>query len=214
MGFEHLYDFLQEDVNFDELLKPLLPYIDKNEEVLDAGCGSGHILTNLASKGYRMVGVDINSHMLSLAKQRLEELNINADLYEHDLKKPLPRQFKTIIALLDVFHYFMGIKTIAKNMYNGLTPNGTLILDLYHSPVNEIETENDDYFMYTWKVETKGTKIRHDIKVYNGEFEGEYKVSQYYYPVSYYVDTLKEVGFKVSKINGFDDRKVYLICRK
>lgn len=214
MGFENLYDFLQEDVNFDELLKPLLPYIDKENEVLDAGCGSGHILSSLASKGYKVVGVDINSHMLSLAQARLEDLNLKAELYEHDLKQPLPRKFKTIIALLDVFHYFMGIKKVAQNMYHGLTSDGTLILDLYHSPVNEEETENDDYFMYTWKVETKNTKIKHEINVLNGEFKGNYKVSQYYYPLNYYMDTLKEVGFKVSKINGFDDRKVYLICRK
>lgn len=214
MGFENLYDFLQEDVNFDELLKPLLPYIKKEYPILDAGCGSGHILANLVSKGYDVTGVDINSSMLSMAKSRLDDLNLTAPLYEHDLKKPLGQKFKTIIALLDVFHYFKGIKTVAKNMYNALEIDGVFILDLYHSPVNEVESENDDYFMYNWKVETKDNRIKHTINVLNGRFIGDYEVNQFYYPIEYYVNTLKEVGFKVSKITGFDDRKIYLICRK
>src|SRR5690606_40046517 len=62
--------------------------ISKDKLILDAGCGSGYILSMLALDGYEIEGIDNNQMMLDLAKDRLESLNLNVNLINHDLRKP------------------------------------------------------------------------------------------------------------------------------
>ena len=49
-------------------LTPIIPYLNVNDVVIDAGCGTGHILTFLAKRGFHMIGLDYDESMLSLAK--------------------------------------------------------------------------------------------------------------------------------------------------
>lgn len=214
MNFESFYDLLQKDVNYRALLKPLLPYLNKSKTILDAGCGSGYILTYLAKAGYQITGLDISSSMLALAKEKLDENKLNNHLYQHDLRKPLYTKFDQIICLLDVLHYFKGIKMVIKNLYNALESNGILILDLYRGIVNEEESDRYADFDYFWKVTTKNQMIYHEVKViYKNEII-DYQVKQHLYPVSYYQKILEDVGFKITFLDGFDDRKIYLVCKK
>src|SRR5690606_20606605 len=205
---------LQQDVNYEKLLKPILKYLDKEKLTLDAGCGSGYILSMLASKGYLIEGLDNNQEMLDLAKQRLEELNLNVLLINHDLRKPLPKKYDQIISLLDVTHYFMGVKNLFKIYFNALTAGGTLILDLYKSPVNEEESGIYDDLKYTWKVRTTVSQIIHKIDVEYLDETYNFRVRQFYKPLNIYLETIKEIGFKVKTIQSFDDRKVFVICQK
>ena len=214
MTFEHVYDILQQDVNYKKLLKPILKYLSKDKLILDAGCGSGYILSMLALDGYEIEGIDNNQMMLDLAKDRLESLNLNVNLINHDLRKPLPNKYDQIISLLDVSHYFMGVKNLYHNYFKALNPGGRLILDLYKAKVNEDESGSYDDLSYRWKVRTSKTQIIHKIDVEYLNEKSSFKVRQYYKPLDEYLNTLKEVGFKVKTISSFDDRKVFVICQK
>ncbi len=214
MNFESFYDYFQMDVDYDSLLKPLLPYLKKDQVILDAGCGSGYITTYLAKNGYQMIGIDKNQEMLVLAKEKLSDENLQADLFVHDLNYSLKQKFDQIICLLDVFHYFKGVKRLIKNLYNGLNDDGRLILDLYKGPVNEQESDTFTDLSYDWKVSTKNEVITHEVIVHYYDEIHKYKVKQYYHPVSYYTNLLTDVGFKVDFVDGFDDRKAYLVCTK
>ncbi len=214
MNFETVYDILQKDVNYQALLKPLLPYLKKDKTILDAGCGSGYILTYLAKAGYQVTGLDINPNMLALAKQKLDDNKLSNHLYQHDLRKPLHTKFDQIICLLDVLHYFKGVKKVIKNLYDGLNTLGTLIIDLYRDKVNEVESDRYADFDYYWQAATKNQMIYHQLNIINARGQYNYQIKQYLYPVSYYENILKEVGFKVTFLDGFDDRKIYLVCKK
>ncbi len=48
--------------------------------VLDLGCGSGRHLTYLASKGFRVSGIDSSETALSYARESLEEQKLTAEL--------------------------------------------------------------------------------------------------------------------------------------
>jgi len=47
--------------------------INDGWKVLDIGCGTGAMTLRAAQRGARVVGIDVNSQMLEIARQRLEE---------------------------------------------------------------------------------------------------------------------------------------------
>ncbi|MBN3490584.1 class I SAM-dependent methyltransferase [Acholeplasma equirhinis] len=214
MTFEQVYDILQQDVNYPKLLKPILKYLDKSKTTLDAGCGSGYILKYLVSQGYPMVGLDINKDMLKLAQEKLEKENLSCELIKHDIRKKIPRKFDQIISLLDVSHYFMGVKKVFHNYYQALNPNGILILDLYRLPIFEEEEGIYQGLSYHWEVYTTKAQIVHELEVSKDGLTQKFKVKQWYNEIEYYEAILLSLGFKVKIIKSFDDRKVFLICKK
>lgn len=214
MNFSKIYDYLQQDIDLDQLLAPILPLLDINQVLIDAGCGSGHILTYLAQKGFKVVGLDNDPSMLVLAQQKIFENELNAQLYEHDLREPLHIKAYQIISLLDVTHYFKGVKKLFHNYYQALISGGVLIIDLYKAPINEHEVGQSDELHYDWKVSTSKHQIKHELTVLADGHENHYNLSQYYYSLNYYHLTLEDIGFKVEMMDSYDDRKIYFICRK
>jgi cyclopropane fatty-acyl-phospholipid synthase-like methyltransferase len=213
MDFARIYDLIQSNIDLESLLTPIIPYLNVNDVVIDAGCGTGHILTFLAKRGFHMIGLDYDESMLSLAKDKVDSNHLDAKLFLHDLRKPLGIKVSQIISLLDVSHYFMGVKKVFKNYYDALYDGGTLILDLYKEPIQSTESD-DDPIDYVWEVQTKNTLIKHKLTVNIDGVSKTFEVKEYYYPLEYYLSTLKSLGFKVEIIPSFDDRKVNVICKK
>lgn len=214
MNFSKLYDLFQKDVDYESLLAPILQYLNKEHLILDAGCGSGHILSHLLIQGYDVIGFDNDETMLEIALKNIDETYGQSRLFFHDLRKPLNHKFHQIISLLDVFHYFKGIKGVSQNLYNALYDGGKLILDLYKEPQNTRETGELYDMEYAWQVETRGHKLEHNIQVTTKDNTQNFRIKQFYFPLEYYFKTLASVGFKIETFDGFDDRKVYLVCTK
>lgn len=206
------YDLLMADVDYEQLLNFIEPYLKKDDFILDAGCGSGYLLVEFMSKGYHAIGVDLDSRMLSLAYDKLINLNFKPSLYEHDLRLPFHVKVDVIVMMFDVLNYFKGIKKVIKEARKALNPGGRLIFDIYKTSTLDlydgyIESESDP-IDYTWKIDTKTHRMIHSISM-NDEFE---KVIQYVYPLSYYENILKEFGFTYKIIEGLDPRKHYIIA--
>lgn len=214
MNFSEFYDLFQADVDYEALINPILPCLNKDEVILDAGCGSGYILAHLVNLGYDVIGIDRDEAMLERAHKKISTYGYSKQLFLHDLKYPLKQKFHQMIALLDVFHYFKGIKNLAKNLYNALYDGGILIIDLYQGPQDYTESGKIEGFKYHWEMSTVHNILMHKITVKKGKVESHYMVRQYVYNVDYYVDVLKAVGFTIQIFSGFDDRKIYLVCTK
>lgn len=214
MRFEQFYDIFQKDIQYEALLKPILKYLNPNETLLDAGCGTGYILELLLKKNYQAIGLDVSPFMLSRAYARLQPLGYTNHLFEHDLKQPLGMKFDQIICLLDVIHYFKGCKQLILNLYRALNKNGRLIIDLYKEPFESLENGKVSSLTYTWKVTQRPNQIEHQIEVKDDIQTFHYMLKQYVYPIDYYLDLLKEIGFNCIEFKGFDDRKRYFVCRK
>ncbi len=214
MNFSNIYDLFQQDVDYQSLLQPILPLLKKDEVILDAGCGSGHILSYLITLGYRTIGIDNDESMLELAHKKMGTYNLSSNLFLHDLRQPLNHKFHQIISLLDVFHYFKGVKGVIKNLYNALYDGGKLIIDLYNGPQNEIESGTFLDMNYHWQTTTSMQRLIHRITIKKGDITYSYVIKQYLYPVEYYINQLEATGFKTNLFKGFDDRKVYVLCTK
>lgn len=214
MNFATIYDYLQQDIDLEKLLEPILPFLEPRQVLIDAGCGSGHILTYLAGKGYKVIGIDNDTSMLSLAQQKIIENQLSAQLFEHDLRTPLRIKTHQIISLLDVSHYFKGVKKLFRNYYQALLKGGVLILDLYNDKVNERESGCIENISYDWQVTTKDNRISHLLTVLVDNDKYNYELKQYYYPLSYYSNILTQLGFRIQYLKSYDDRKIFLICHK
>lgn len=210
--FAKYYDKLMEDIDYSEILEPLLPYLNKTESILDAGCGPGYILKELLDLSYNVVGIDNDPEMLKLAENRIQN---NTLVYHHDLNTPLNQKYDKIIMLFDVINYFEDIKPMIKNIYDGLNDQGIYLFDAYkeeYLTVMKAYQEKETIpFKYQWDIKTEKNIIKHQFKVSN-EF---YEFNQYVQSQETYFKVLKEIGFKqIEIISGNDERKDYYLCKK
>jgi len=211
--FAKIYDLLMSDIEYNDILIWLKPYIKKDDLILDAGCGSGYFLKELLLDGYVAIGIDHDDEMLSIAHERLTSNHLKSQLYHHDLRDPLHANVDTIVSFFDVMNYFRGIKGVFQNIKRALSENGKFIFDVYKYEVLEeydgyVENETDP-IEYIWKIHRNQDKLIHQVLI----DEKLHEVNQYVKPLSYYTDVLKSVGFKhIEVLDGPDVRKHYIIA--
>ncbi|MEU8543142.1 class I SAM-dependent methyltransferase [Streptomyces sp. NPDC048717] len=101
-------------------------------DVLDAGCGPGLYLSELAARGARPVGIDQSTDMVRLAGERLGAL---AQVRQHDLAQPLTwaddEQFDTILLTL-VLHYLPDRVRTLRELARVLRPGGQIVVSTSH----------------------------------------------------------------------------------
>ena len=68
----------------DKAYDSLTSHIKKGQKILDLGCGTGALTLKAAQKGAKVKGIDINSQMLEIAQERINEANFgqNVELCE------------------------------------------------------------------------------------------------------------------------------------
>lgn len=106
--------------------------------VLELGCGSGRVLVSLAQAGHEIVGMDVSSHMLALAREKLAaagpEVAARGRLVRGDLRAfHLGERFGLAIIAVKTFSYLVtrqeqqqALASVAAH----LAPGGLLALDL------------------------------------------------------------------------------------
>ncbi len=105
----------------------------QNQVVLDLGCGVGDLAAELANRGARVIGFDMNEQLL----QQAESTEIpNAEFRLHDLRRPIDVAL-TAHGLWSSYSaaYFPNLPTTLAAWANSLKPGGWVAL-----------TEIDDFF--------------------------------------------------------------------
>lgn len=100
------------------------------EQILDIGCGTGELGKALVQKtpNLKIVGVDISSDMLAVAKAKLAEFS-NITFREGDfLNVSLPENFFDVAFSLSNFHYFSKPEVVLKKTNAHLKKGGTLVI--------------------------------------------------------------------------------------
>lgn len=94
--------------------------------VLDAGCGTGRVAIELASRGVEVVGVDIDPSMIEVARSKRPDLAwVVADLADVDLG----RSFDVVVLAGNVM-IFLAPRTEARVLANAarhVEPGGALV---------------------------------------------------------------------------------------
>lgn len=211
--FAKIYDELMSDIDYEQIYTFLKPYLNKNDLILDAGCGSGYLLEELLKNEYDVLGIDHDDQMLSIALDRLRTSDLKAPLYNHDLRDRLAIKVDVIISFFDVMNYFKGVKNVFHHIRQALNDKGRFIFDVYKvsvlSDYDGYEEIEDIPLKYQWSIKSNKNRLKHTITVDNDI----HQLIQYVEPLNYYLDILNVLGYKDIKVeNGPDIRKHYIIA--
>ena len=128
-----VYDLFMADVPYEDwanYLDQLLQTHKHSKLILELGCGTGNITTLLREKNYDMIGIDISSDMLMLAREKNNDiLYLNQDMRNFELYGTVD----ACICICDSFNYILeDIELIStfKLVNNYLNPKGLFIFDI------------------------------------------------------------------------------------
>lgn len=112
-----------------QMLQSAANYIQDNQNVLDIGCGSG-LLTNLVSiKNIQYLGLDVSEEFIDLCKMRFSWFNQLKFAVQDIHQFPLKANEYDVVTIMNTL-YLPGMKPvdILYNIFNGLKPNGKIIV--------------------------------------------------------------------------------------
>jgi SAM-dependent methyltransferase len=102
--------------------------------ILDLACGHGRHAIELARRGYRVTGVDLNAFFLEVAGRAAREAKVHEDFVQGDMRRvPLNGEFDVVLNLFTAFGYFdtneentRVVREIARLLKQG----GVFVLDV------------------------------------------------------------------------------------
>ncbi len=98
-------------------------------KVLDVGCGAGFASMYLAEKGFSVVGIDISSEMIRLARELIPDVNF----MEMDMTKITfsDESFDGIVSLYAIFHISKEKHgSLFQKFYDLIKPGGILFFSI------------------------------------------------------------------------------------
>lgn len=120
--------------------------VDFGDSVLDLCCGDGHFtvaLCNIVGRSGRVMAMDIDPHMLNLAKARARSAGIgeNAiDWLEQDARAIAGRlaRVPNFVLIANTFHGAENKQELLREIYSALMPGGKFaVINWHHRPRNE-----------------------------------------------------------------------------
>lgn len=151
--------------------------VDKDDVVLDVGCGNGALSYDVAKKAKKVVGIDLNEKNVSFAKQRYSKENI--EYICGDALKDLPDEKFDIIIMSNVLEHIENRvefldrlkEKAAKFLIRVPTINRDWIT-LYKKELGlDYRLDRGHYVEYTLKsVEEELREARLEIKDYSVQF--------------------------------------------
>ena len=130
--YADIYDYLvfnnlKNDYEVGEIINIASP--SSNSKILDIGCGTGHHVSSLGSKGLDILGIDISPSMIKTAKKNYPDYNFKvADaLNENEFERD---SFTHILCMYFTIYYFNDKTQFFNNCFNWLMPGGYLIVHL------------------------------------------------------------------------------------
>jgi len=125
-----LYD--KENASNTEEIPFLLEWASKKQgTIIDLACGTGRVTIPLASKGYKLIGVDVHSGMLNEARKKIAQLDVDIDWIEQDCTKlNLNMKSHFIYSVGNSFQHFLTNKdqdALLTSVHKHLVDDGIFI---------------------------------------------------------------------------------------
>lgn len=138
--YARVYDLLYADKDYDrecDILEGLFDRLHENRvaRLLDLGCGTGKHATNLARRGYEVLGVDASETMVRLAR---ESSDGDVDFEQGDLRTfRTGPPFDAVLMMFAVLSYQLSNEDVSKalrTVRDNLKQGGIFIADLWYGP--------------------------------------------------------------------------------
>jgi len=195
--------------------------------VLELGVGSGRIAVPIAAAGIEIVGVDLSSGMLEVARERAELAGVRLDLRQGDMRDP-PVDGEFPLVLIP-FRSLLHMETDAdrraalRAVRRHLTPSGRFVFDVFTPSTEDIEETHGRWLereagiweRADWHEDTRTLILR----ARGGDAESEMSLA--WLSVPEWRTLLRSEGFVVEKVYGWFDRQPWrggedsiYVCRR
>ena len=224
--FAWYYDSLMEPQFYEDYFLFIKKHAAYNR-ILDLGCGTGRLDAYFMQDDCFLTGVDLSEAMIDIAKENINHPHFQfevGDMLDYEAKQ----SYDLVLCVCDSLNYILGFekqKAVLKKAYEALEENGTFSFDVHSQyKINELfknymeEDENEDFYFY-WKVKkTDDYQITHYVIIedLNEDIRTEEKHIQESYPITFYIEALKEIGFKevIYSEDFQENQRVVFIAKK
>lgn len=132
------YDLLNDSVDYDEWFEFMNNALSRDgfapTSVLDLACGTGQMAFRFARKGLETVAVDLSTEMLSIAKQKADNENLDILFLNQDMSEfELYGTVDLVVCCLDSVNYLTSASSVVScfaNVHNYLNHGGYFIFDI------------------------------------------------------------------------------------
>lgn len=178
----------------------------KGKKILCVGCGSGEECDQLKKLGAEVVGTDIASELIGIAKKSYPEIDFRVmDMEAIDLEK---NSFDIVISSLTI-HYVQSWKKTLESMKSVLKDGGEIIISTNH-PIRfgaEIRREKEREIFLLGYIRYKDPKLFGEVigdylnerKIEDVWFRNKFPVTYYHKPISAIFKEIKESGLEISE---------------
>lgn len=165
----------------------LLPDV-RDALVLDAGCGAGHLASELSERGARTIGMDVSRSMVNYAGERVAE----GEFVRADFGHGLPFASATFdgIASSLAFHYVEDWAPLFDELRRVLKPGGWVVCSVQH-PHADFE-------------EYDGTENYHEVEAVSAtwhSFGDAIEVPMYRRPLAAMISPGLDAGFTLEAVH-------------
>jgi SAM-dependent methyltransferase len=178
-------------------------WFPKSGKALEIGCGTGHLINWITSKGFSGVGIDISETAISLAKAQFKDSNIEFMNDDFCYSKKLEDESFDFVIDGHCFHCVVedyDRKIFLERANKLLKKDGVFILGTMCTPINKKSFSKeykkakikDNIFYVPYNVELEGSKV----------FDGKLYMAQR--KIEHWKDVLKQVksfGFEIKMFN-------------
>ena len=132
----------------------------KNRSVLELACGSGRLIREFGTRGWRGAGFDANPRMLAFARDLLEKKKITALLWEDRMESftvPRGKKFDLVHCLVSTFKYLItedDARASLERVSAALKPGGIFVLGLHLTDYRESKVSHE-----RWVVTRDGIEV-------------------------------------------------------
>lgn len=199
----------------------VLALIDfKGKTVLDLACGPGRHSILLAKKGFQVTGVDSSAHLLEKAKERASKEDVDVEFIQADMRDfKRPGAYDLALSMFTSFGYFDDLEDdmkVLQNIYDSLTPGGTLLMDLYSKevlaknfepmgaagPLGQFGSSDGTILIESHEIYDDWCRLRNQwLLVQDGKAQ-TFEFAHWLYSGRELKDRLEQVGFKTVKLFG------------
>lgn len=219
MSYHYLakyYDLLTENVEYEIYADYICRQFNRYSIfgiILDAGCGTGNMLSLLCARGYEMIGIDASEEMLAAAENK----HTGALLLKQSLTKiDLYGTISGAISTLDVLNHFKDINEVGA-FFEGISlfmeKGGIFIFDMNTAYKHSSVLGNNSYTiefpdgMLVWNnaQNTKGVIIDLNIfiKTDNGTYKREKEnIIEYTYDTCDIIEMLEKNFYVIEIADG------------
>ncbi|MEK7640437.1 MAG: methyltransferase domain-containing protein [Patescibacteria group bacterium] len=205
-GDEYVIGHYQKSVILPNLLRLVNP--QKNEVVLDLGCGPGFFSGEIAKRGTKVLGIDLSKTLIEQAKKNHPGINFraaDAERMEFFADHSIDKIFSVLaIQNMDSLH------KVFSECARLLKPSGKLFLILNHPafrvPKRSAWGWDDGKKMQYRRVDGYLSESKEKISMHPGDKPSEYTVS-FHRPLQVYFKNLRNNGFAVTTLEEWESNK-------